>query len=178
MIQVARHVVRTTLRSLSDELRRLLAENERYAEQLDRSRLTATPLAGLAILTCMDTRMVVEDIFGLRPGDVNIVRNAGAVASQDAIRSLLLSRHVLGTNEIIVLGHTGCGMNSLDDEELRVRLERQTGQASDTKFGTFSDLDAHVRRQVDRIHTHPWIGHVPVHGMVYDVESGLVREVA
>lgn len=155
----------------------MLTENERYAEQFDRSRLTAMPLAGVAILTCMDTRLIVEDIFGLRPGDVNIVRNAGAVASQDAIRSLLLSRHVLGTSEIVVLGHTGCGMIGLDDDELRTRLERQTGQPSDTKFGTFSDLDAHVRRQVDRIHAHPWIGQVPVHGLVYDVETGLVREV-
>ena len=171
-------VGRTTLRSLSDEFRRLLAKNERYAEQRDRSPLTATPLAGLAILTCMDTRMVVEDIFGLRPGDVNIIRNAGAVASQDAIRSLLLSRHVLGTSEIVVLGHTGCGMNGLDDEELRVRLEGATGQPSETRFGSFNDLDAHVRRQVERIQAHPWTGLVPVHGLVYEVETGLVREVA
>ncbi len=170
-------VGRTTRRSLSDEFRRLLTENELYAEQLDRSRLTATPLAGLAILTCMDTRMVVEDIFGLRPGDVNIVRNAGAVASSDAIRSLLLSRHVLRTSEIIVLGHTGCGLEGLDDDDLRARLERQSGQPSKTHFGSFDDLDAHVRRQVERIQAHPWMGQVPVHGLVYEVETGLIRDV-
>jgi carbonic anhydrase len=156
----------------------LLSESERYAEQLDRSRLAATPNASLSILTCMDTRMVVEDIFGLRPGDANIIRNAGAVASQDAIRSLLLSRHILGTSEIVVLGHTGCGLEGLDDEDLRARLERQTGQPSQTHFGSFDDLHAHVRRQVDRIQAHPWIGQIPVHGLVYEVETGLIREVA
>lgn len=166
------------LRSLSDEFRRLLLESGRYAEQLDRSRLAATPLAGLAILTCMDTRMVIEDIFGLRAGDANIIRNAGAVASLDAIRSLLLSRHVLGTHAIVVLGHTGCGLEGLDDEDLRARLERQSGQPSKTHFGSFDDLDAHVRRQVERIQAHPWIGHVPVNGLIYEVETGLIRDVA
>lgn len=122
--------------------------------------------------------MVLEDVFGLRPGDVNILRNAGAVATEDAIRSLLLSHHVLGTNEIVVLGHTGCGMNGLEDQALRARLELQTGEPSKTQFGTFSDLDAHVRRQVERIKAHPWIGQVPVHGLVYEVETGLVREVS
>jgi carbonic anhydrase len=126
----------------------------------------------------MDTRMVVEDIFGLRPGDANILRNAGAVASHDAIRSLLLSHHVLGTSEIIVLGHSGCGLDDLDQDGLRERLAAQTGQPSDTRFGTFDDLDAHVRRQVEKIREHPWIGAVPVHGMVYEVETGVVREVA
>ncbi len=122
--------------------------------------------------------MVVEDVFGLRPGDANILRNAGAVATEDAIRSLLLSRHVLGRSEIIVLGHTGCGMNGLEDQALRARLELQTGQPSDTRFGAFSDVDAHVTRQVERIKAHPWIGRLPVHGLVYEVETGLVREVS
>lgn len=122
--------------------------------------------------------MVVEDIFGLRPGDVNIIRNAGGVASLDALRSLLLSRHILGTQEIVVLGHTGCGLQGLDEDDLRSRLERQTGQQSKTSFGTFDDLNAHVRRQVDRILAHPWIGQIPVHGLVYEVETGLAREVA
>ena len=126
----------------------------------------------------MDTRMVVEDVFGLRAGDANILRNAGAVATEDVIRSLLLSRHVLGTHEILVLGHTGCGLDGLADQALRARLELETGQPSNTQFGTFSDVDAHVRRQVERIRAHPWIGSVPVHGLVYDVETGIVREVS
>jgi carbonic anhydrase len=174
---VRRPTPRTTRRSLSDEYRRLLAESERYADQHDRSQLAAPPLAGLAVLTCMDTRIVVEDIFGLRAGDVNVVRNAGAVASDDAVRSLILSHHVLGTREVVVLAHTGCGLRELDDENLRSRLEAETGQTSGTHFGSFTDLDAHVRRQVERITTHPWIGAVPVHGLVYEVETGRVREI-
>jgi carbonic anhydrase len=131
----------------------------------------------MAVLTCMDSRIVLEDIFGLRPGDVNVVRNAGAVATDDAIRSLILSRHVLAANEIVVIGHTGCGLNNLDDEALRARLEQETGDPSSTRFGSFSDLDEHVLRQVERIQAHPWIGRVPVHGLVYEVETGRIREV-
>jgi carbonic anhydrase len=163
--------------SLSDEYRRLLAESERYTEQADRTRLTAAPLAGLAILTCIDVRIVVEDIFGLRAGDANVVRNAGAVASDDAVRSLIISHRVQGATEIVVLGHTGCGLHDLDDEGLRARLERETGQPSGTHFGSFSDLNEHVRRQVERIQAHPWIGNVTTHGLIYEVETGRVIEV-
>jgi carbonic anhydrase len=124
----------------------------------------------------MDSRIILEDIFGLRAGDVNVLRNGGAVATDDAIRSLILSRHVLGSTEIIVLGHTNCGLYKLDDEGLRTRLEEETGEPSSTRFGSFSDVDEHVLRQVERIQAHPWIGRVPVHGLVYEVETGRIRE--
>ena len=155
----------------------MLAESERYAEQADPTRLGAPPLAGLAILTCMDARIMLEDIFGLRSGDANVIRNAGAVASDDAIRSLIMSHQLLGTSEIIVIGHTGCGLHNLDDEGLRARLTGDTGQASETHFGSFSDLQAHVKRQVERIQAHPWIGQVPVRGLIYEVETARVVEV-
>jgi carbonic anhydrase len=155
----------------------LLAESERYTEQADRTRLSAPPLAGLAILTCMDARIILEDIFGLRPGDANVIRNAGAVATDDAIRSLIISHQLLGTSEIIVMGHTGCGLHNLDDEALRTRLQTLTGQPAATHFGSFSELHMHVRRQLERIQSHPWIGDVPVHGLVYEVETGRVVEV-
>ena len=160
-----------------DEVARLLAEAERYAEQVDRTRLKPTPLAGLVVLTCMDTRIVVEDIFGLRPGDANILRNAGAVASDDAIRSIVLSQQVLGTTELVVLGHTGCGMQDLGAEELRVRLAQATGLQSDLQFGSFRDIDQHVIAQVARLKSHPWIRRAPVHGLVFEVETGRVRRV-
>jgi carbonic anhydrase len=124
----------------------------------------------------MDARIMPEDIFGLRPGDVNVLRNAGAVATDDVLRSLIMSRHILGANEIVVLGHTNCGLNQLDDDGLRARLEQETGDPSSTRFGSFSDLDEHVLRQVERIQSHPWIGRVPVHGLVYEVETGRIRE--
>ena len=155
----------------------MLTESERYTEQADRTRLGAPPLAGLAILTCMDARIMLEDIFGLRSGDANVIRNAGAVASDDAIRSLIMSNRLLGASEFIVMGHTGCGLHNLDDEGLRARLAGETGRASETHFGSFSDLQAHVKRQVERIQAHPWIGHVPVRGLVYEVETARVVEV-
>ena len=166
-----------TRRSLSDEFRRLIAEADRYADQVDRTPLSATPLTGLAILTCMDARIVIEDIFGLRAGDANVIRNAGAVASDDAIRSLLLSRHMLGATEVVVMGHTGCGLRELDDEALRTRLLGESGAASDTHFGSFRDVDAHVKDQAERIRAHPWMRNAPVHTLVFEVETGRVREV-
>lgn len=161
----------------SDEYDRLIAENERFADQLDRSRLRPAPLTGLVILTCMDARIVVEDIFGFRAGDVNVIRNAGAVASDDAIRSLVLSQQLLGTSEVVVLGHTGCGLQDLDDEAMRQAMERQSGQATRTHFGSFHELDDHVRRQLERIRSHPWVKSAAIHGLVYEVETGRVREV-
>ena len=99
----------------TDRLNRLLAANSGFVDRFDRGHLTAPPLEHLAVLTCMDARIAVEQLFGLNVGDVAVVRNAGAVASDDAIRSLLVTRHVLGTNEIVVMAHTGCGLRGLDE---------------------------------------------------------------
>ena len=119
-----------------------------------------------------------NDIFGLRPGDANVIRNAGAVVTNDVLRSLVLSNHVLGTTEVIVLGHTGCGLDQLDEAALRGRLTSQTGRESEITFGSFRDVDEHVRRQVETIRAHPWISMLEVRAMVYEVETGRVREVA
>lgn len=131
----------------------------------------------MVILTCMDARIVVEDIFGLRAGDANVMRNAGAVASDDFIRSLVLSQRVLGSSEVIVMGHTGCGLHGLAEAELAEELARESGTSAELRFGAFGDLDEHVRRQVQRIREHPWVRRVPVHGLIYDVESGRLRDV-
>ncbi|HWH36752.1 MAG TPA: carbonic anhydrase [Candidatus Limnocylindrales bacterium] len=162
---------------LPEEIARLLAESERHAEQVDRTRLQPAPLAGLAILTCMDTRMVIEDIFGLRAGDANIIRNAGAVASDDAIRSILLSQQVLGTTELVVLAHTGCGLKDLAEQELRARLTTATAQDAGVEFGSFSDLDQHVIAQVGRLRSHPWIRRAPGLDLVDEAVDGRVRRV-
>ena len=161
----------------SAEFSRLLAENERYAEQFDLPRLGPAPLSGLAILTCMDARIVLSDVFGLRPGDANVIRNAGAVATDDAIRSIVLSQRVLGTREIVVLGHTGCGLRGLPEAQLRDQLAAESGQPVDIEFGAFDDLEQHVRRQVARLAEHPLVLEVPIHGLVYEVETGRVRPV-
>jgi carbonic anhydrase len=161
----------------TERLRRLMAANEGFAASFDRGHLKAPPGERLVVLTCMDARIAVEEVFGLDVGDVAVVRNAGAVASDDAIRSLLVTRHVLGTSEVIVMGHTGCGLRALDDERLRDRLASEFGQPSATRFGSFDDLDEHVRAQVERIRAHPWLGDAPVHGLVYEVETGRARAV-
>ena len=162
----------------SAEYERILAENLRYTEAFDRSGLTAAPLSGLAVLACMDARLDVEEALGLRTGDAHVIRNAGGQASDDAIRSLIVSQQLLGTNEVLVIGHTGCGLLGADESELRTRLEQQTGQALDVDFGSFEDLDDFVRAQVARLRAHPWIRRVPIHGLVFEVESGRLFEIA
>ena len=101
------------------EFDRLLAENARYAESFDRSALTAAPLHGLAIVACMDARLDVERALGLRTGEAHIIRNAGGLVTDDVIRSLIVSQQLLGTDEIIVIGHTGCGLLNADEDALR-----------------------------------------------------------
>jgi carbonic anhydrase len=162
----------------SSEYERVLAENLRYTESFDRSALSAAPLSGLAILACMDARLDVEEALGLRTGDAHVIRNAGGLATDDAIRSLIISQQLLGTDEILVIGHTGCGLLGADEAGLRDRLAAQTGARLDLAFGSFADLDASVRAQVERLRAHPWIRRVPIHGLVFEVESGRLFEIA
>src|SRR5829696_4558210 len=155
---------------------RLLEQNERFAEAFDRSALTAAPLTGLAILTCMDARIDVEDALGLRVGDAHIIRNAGGLASVDAIRSLVVSQQLLGTREIVVIGHTRCGLHEADEAAIRERIEDTTGFATDMELGAFADLDAMVRDQVEILRDEPALLDAPVHGLVYEVETGRLRQ--
>jgi carbonic anhydrase len=126
----------------------------------------------------MEARLTVEDVLGLRTGDAHIIRNAGGLATDDAIRSLVISQHLLGTEEVIVIEHTGCGMLTFRDDEVRDDLATKTGADVDLAFHAFPELEANLREQVDRIRAHPWIKAVPVHGLVYEVESGRLRAVA
>jgi carbonic anhydrase len=160
------------------EYERLLAENQRYTESFDRSALTAAPLTGLAILACMDARFDVDEALGLRTGEAHVIRNAGGLATDDAIRSLIVSQHLLGTDEIVVIGHTGCGLLGADEDALRARLRAASGRSLDIAFGSFPDLEASIRAQVDRLRTHAWLKRVPVHGLVFDVATGALTEVA
>jgi carbonic anhydrase len=162
----------------STEYERVLAENERYVAQFDRSGLPLPPGRKLAVLACMDARLTVEDVLGLRTGDAHIIRNAGGLATDDAIRSLVISQRLLGTEEVLVIEHTGCGMLTFDDDSVRRDIAEQTGHVVDLPLHAFGDLDSNLRAQVDRIRQHPWIKNVPVHGLIYDVESGRLREVA
>jgi carbonic anhydrase len=167
-----------TAPAATTEFSRVLAENERYAAQFDRSELPLPPGRRLAVLACMDARLTVEDVLGLRTGDAHIIRNAGGLASDDAIRSLVISQNLLGTEEVIVIEHTGCGMLTFSDAEVRADLAEKTGEDIDLPLGAFPDLDSNLRAQVERIREHPWIKDVPVHGLVYEVETGRLRPVA
>lgn len=160
------------------ELARALAENDRYAAQFDRSSLPLPPGRRLAVLACMDARLTVEDVLGLRTGDAHIIRNAGGLATDDAIRSLVISQRLLGTEEVIVVEHTGCGMLTFEDRPVRDRIASETGEIVDLPLHPFGDLEANLRAQVARIRAHPWIKDVPVSGLVYEVESGRLRRVA
>jgi carbonic anhydrase len=160
------------------QLARALAENDRYAAQFDRSALPLPPGRRLAVLACMDARLTVEDALGLRTGDAHIIRNAGGLATDDAIRSLVISQHLLGTEEVIVIEHTGCGMLTFEDEPVRDQIATETGERVDLPLYAFSDLESNLRAQVERIRSHPWVKNVPVNGLVYEVETGRLRQVA
>jgi carbonic anhydrase len=159
------------------ETERALAENVRYAATFDRPNLELPPSRKLAVLACMDARLTVEDVLGLRTGEAHIIRNAGGLATEDAIRSLVISQHLLGTEEIIVIEHTGCGMLTFKDEPVRQKIAQETGAQADLPLRSFPDLEDNLRKQVAAIRDHPWVKDVPVTGLVYEVESGRLRPV-
>jgi carbonic anhydrase len=163
------------------EYARLLAENQRYTEAFDRSALTALPLSRLAVLTCMDGRLDIEEALGLRTGDAHVLRNAGGIVTEDVLRSLLISQHLVGTREVVVIEHTGCALVGVNETALRAQIATAAGTTADAVqigFGSFDDVEANVRRQVDILRTHPWLRDVPVHGLVFDVRTGRLHEVA
>lgn len=161
---------------MDGELRRILEHNQRAIDAFDRAALTAAPLRGLAIVTCMDARIDLEAL-GLRVGDAHIIRNAGAMATPDAIRSLVVSQQLLGTREVLVIAHTRCGLHGADEADLRSRVEASTGAATDIHFGAFEDLEAMVAEQVATLRDEPALLDTPIHGLVYEVESGRLRAV-
>ena len=158
------------------EFGRILAENERYTESFDRSALTAAPLRGIAIGACMDARLDVEETLGLRTGDAHIIRNAGGLATDDVIRSLIVSQALLGTDEIVVIGHTGCGLLGADEAAIHAKLARSSGVDLDMGFGSFDDLEASVLGSVERLRAHPGVRTTRVHGLVFDVATGRLHE--
>jgi len=163
--------------SVTDET---LKANESFAPTFTHGHLPMPPARKLAIVACMDARLTVEPALGLKTGDAHIIRNAGGVVTEDAIRSLIISHHLLGTQEFIVINHTDCGMLTFKDDALRSQLEKQTGHAvvAPVHFHAFGDLEENVRQQVRRIQSHPWIPkHISVRGFVYDVKTGKLHEV-
>ncbi len=127
----------------------------------------------------MDARIDPQHVLGFELGDAHVLRNAGAVVSDDVLRSLVLSQRLLETRAIVVMAHTDCGLRKVHDEELASRLAAETGQAPPFAFGAFFDLDEHVRQQVERVRSCPWLPYIDdVRGCVLDVASSEVRTVA
>jgi carbonic anhydrase len=157
----------------------LVANNRAYAEQFGHADLARAPVKKVAVLACMDARLDPARVLGLREGDAHILRNAGGVVTDEDIRSLSISQHLLGTEEIVLIGHTDCGMATFTDEEFAARLEAETGQRPGWHANTFDDVDEAVRTSMRRIHESPFIPHKSsVRGFVYEVETGLLREVS
>ncbi len=158
-------------------LDQILEANDRYAAQFDASDVPAPPTRHLAVLTCMDARLNPEVFLGLAVGDAHVVRNAGGRASDDAIRSLVISSRLLGTTHFLVIHHTDCGMLTFTNEQLRQKVEDELGaDASDMDFLPFSDLEDSVRDDVRTIVEHPLLTG-EVSGFVYDVTTGRLQHV-
>ncbi len=156
----------------------LLANNESYASSFDKGDLPAPPGRKVAVVACMDARLNVYGILGLDEGDAHVIRNAGGVVTDDAIRSLAISQRLLGTEEIILIHHTGCGMLSFADDDFRAAIEQDTGIRPPWAPEAFGDLDADVRQSIARIQASPFIPRKDgVRGFVYEVETGRLREV-
>jgi carbonic anhydrase len=162
--------------SVIDEV---LAANEIYSRTHELRKLTPRPERKLAVLTCMDTRLSIRTL-GLKTADAHIIRNAGGIVTEDTLRSLIVSHHLLGTEEIMVINHTDCGLMLTNEQDLRARIHNSTGTAAATPahFYTFQNVEENVRHQLQKLHTHPWIPKtVAVRGFVYDVTNGRLREI-
>lgn len=159
----------------------VIAANERYAGDFSLGHLPMPPGRKLAVVACMDARLTVEEVLGLKTGDAHIIRNAGGIVTDDALRSLIISHHLLGTQEFILIHHTDCGMLTFKDDDLRAKLHQQTGTdtVAPDRFHAFSDLAEDVRQQIQKIKSHPWLpAGIPVRGFIYDVKTGRLEEVA
>jgi carbonic anhydrase len=162
--------------STTDEL---LHNAEAYAERFDKGDLPLPPARKLAVLACMDARLNPYAILGLEEGDAHVIRNAGGVVTDDEIRSLAISQRLLGTEEIILIHHTDCGMLTFTDDEFKRSIQDEVGIKPEWAVETFGDLDEDVRQSVARIKASPFIPRKDsVRGFVYDVETGRLREVA
>ena len=156
----------------------LLANNAQYAADFDKGDLPLPPAKKVAVVACMDARVMPSLILGLHEGDAHVIRNAGGVVTDDEIRSLAISQRLLGTEEIILIHHTDCGMLTFTDDDFRRSIQDETGIKPTWSAEAFGDLEEDVRQSIARITASPFIPKKDaIHGFVYDVETGKLREV-
>ena len=154
--------------AVHDEIR---SANEQYATGFEKGELPMPPGRRFAVVTCMDARLDPAKFLGLDEGDAHVIRNAGGLVTDDALRSLVISQNLLGTEEVFVIAHSDCGMLTFSNDELQERLD------TDIDFLPFSDLEESVRQSVHRVRESPLTADV-VRGFVYEVETGRLRDVA
>ncbi|WP_222269096.1 beta-class carbonic anhydrase [Modestobacter marinus] len=158
------------------EIDRMLAANEVWLDQFP-GHLPVAPARKVAVVACMDSRMPLFGMLGLAVGDAHVIRNAGGVVTEDTLRSLTISQHVLGTRSVVLVHHTDCGLQKSTDEEVADLVERTTGHRPPWTARTFTDVDADVRESVRILQATPYLLSTEVRGTVYDVATGRLREV-
>lgn len=161
------------------EINNLLKANEEYSQDFKDGALSSPPKRKLAILSCMDARLNVENALGLNPGDAHIIRNAGGIATDDAIRSFIVSHELLGTSEFLIINHLDCGMLKFKDQDLRDRLqEKYKSDASQLNFHTFEDIQVNLKNQIEKIKSSPFLSKdIIIHGLIYDVKTGKLQKI-
>src|SRR5437763_15595097 len=160
--------------SVTDEC---LANNERYAASFT-GPLPMPPAKGVVVVACMDARLNVYAILGLAEGEAHVIRNAGGVVTDDVIRSLTISQRLLGTREIILIHHADCGMLTFTDDQVKAQIQEEVGIRPPFALEAFPDLDADVRQSIARIKASPFVpSSASIRGLVYEVETGKLREV-
>lgn len=156
----------------------LLKRNQELGNAVPGDRSSPQPSLHVAILTCMDARIRVFELFGLLQGEAHILRNAGGVVTDDMIRSLALSQHKLGTREIMIVQHTNCGLNDVTEDGFKDELEDYSGIRPPWSVEAFRDIKANIRQSIERIRRSPFLLHTEtVRGFVYDVQAGELTEV-
>ena len=158
------------------EIDRMLAANEGWATDFT-GGLPVRPARAVAVVACMDSRMPLFGLLGLAIGDAHVIRNAGGVITDDTLRSLAISQHLLGTRSVVLVHHTDCGLQKSTDEEFADLVERTTGSRPPWPARTFTDVDADVRESLRLVRESPYLLSTEVRGTVYDVDSGLLREI-
>lgn len=155
----------------------LLKANEAYAGQFSESNLPMPPARKVAIVACMDARLDVYRLLGLRLGEAHVIRNAGGVITDDVIRSLVISQRLLGTKEIVLIHHTDCGMLTFQDDAVKEQITADTGVRPPFAMEAFPDPEDDIRQSLHRIELSPYLSTKAARGFVYDVDSGALREV-
>ena len=157
-----------------------LEANRNYAKNYDPT-LNKHPAPKIVVVTCMDPRLSdLPGILGLPQADIDVIRTGGPAVTEDVLGEIIVSNHVLGSREILLLNHTGCGFTTFSDEELNAKLSASTGDPSPApmRFFSYKDPEENTREQIKKVRSHPWIAKdVPVRGVIFDVDTGRLREV-